>query len=909
MKNVTARLLLSAAFLILIQTSLFAQTTGKIAGVISDANTDEPLTGANVILKGTYIGTAVGLDGTFYIINVPPGTYTVSVQMIGYETVEVENLRVSVNRTAYINVKSKPSIMEGEVIVVQADKMSSKKDQTSSMRTVSSEQMETLPIEDVQGVVSMQAGVVNGHFRGGRSNEVSYLVDGLQVDDAYGGEGRTVDLETEAIEDLEVITGTFNAEYGRAMSGIVNAVTKDGGNSFKGNFSTSFANYLTSNKDIFIGLKDSEFNRNQDYKLNLSGPIIRNKLTFFLNTRYQNNLNHLNGIKRFNVDDYSEFSSGYPEQWYSEHNGDNSYVSMNGSENISFMGKLTYNMFNNFKLSLLYTLNDDQWHNYDHIFKYNPNGMASTHRKTNMASLHINHMLAKNAFYELKLSYSDNYNGWYVYKDPTDSGYVHDIYLRSNENTGFYTGGQQKGHSEHTLKSMNAKFDITWQINNNHSIKSGLLYTKYNLDHRWYQIMNYYYGQDNAEDWYYDYDKNKRVYTYYKPVIYEDKTANADVYNVKPIEFSAYIQDKMEYEDMVINFGVRVDYFDPNTYYPSQRRNPANQLSYPDDKEKQSIYLKADQQIQVSPRLGFAYQLGKRAVLRFSYGHFFQMPPMYALYQNHSFLVVGDYETTMGNAQLNPQKTVKYEIGLWQELMEGMGIEVALFYNDIYDLLSAKIISTYNQLEYGLYSNKDYGNSRGLELKFDFTHGSLVTSLNYTLQYTRGNADNPIQTFDRAGNFTDPVNRLIPMSWDQRHTLNVTAGYYKNNYGLTLTGYYNSGTPYTWQPISYSRISPINLYPNNDYIPSRYTVDLNSFYSFDLYADIKAKLTLSVYNLLDHLNEEWVNSKTGRAYTDIIKQTDLESHHSDFNTYLDRVQNPAMYSAPRMVKLGLGVSF
>ena len=95
----------------------------------------------------------------------------------------------------------------------------------------------------------------------------------------------------------------------------------------------------------------------------------------------------------------------------------------------------------------------------------------------------------------------------------------------------------------------------------------------------------------------------------------------------------------MEYEDMVLNLGLRTDYFDPKTVYPSQRRNPANQLNY-DDPERISVPLKADAQYQVSPRISLGYTLGSKAVLRFSYGHFFQMPPMYSIYQNHSFLVL-----------------------------------------------------------------------------------------------------------------------------------------------------------------------------------------------------------------------------------------------------------------------------
>ena len=313
---------------------------------------------------------------------------------------------------------------------------------------------------------------------------------------------------------------------------------------------------------------------------------------------------------------------------------------------------------------------------------------------------------------------------------------------------------------------------------------------------------------------------------------------------------------------------------------------------------------------QVSPRVGFAYQLGNQAVLHFSYGHFFQMPPMYAMYQNHSFLVdPNDYVTRMGNTLLEPEKTITYELGLWQEISRQASLDVALFYRDIYNLLTTKTISTYNQVKYGLYSNKDYGNARGLEVKLDMGFGAMKGIVNYTLQYTRGNADSPGQTFDRAGNNQDPVNRFIPMSWDQRHTLNGSLMYLKENSGITITAYYNSGSPYTFSPQTESVLSRINLYPNNDYRPEKYSVDGALYRHFEIRKGLKATLEVNIYNIFDRLNEEWVNGQTGRAYTAVIRETDIASHRSDFNEYEDRIQNPSMYSSPRSIKVALGINF
>jgi len=887
------KLQFSLWIILVVSNLLVAQTTGKISGTVTDAETGEPLPGANVVVEGELIGAATDNNGRFHVINVRPGEYTVIVNVIAYKPIHVENVRVSVNRTFSLDVKMTPTVLEGETVTVTADRISFKRDQTSTIKNVSSDQIKELAIESMSAVVNMQAGVVAGHFRGGRSTEVTYMIDGIQVDEAFSGEYTAVEVEPEAVQDLEIITGTFNAEYGRAMSGIVNIITKDGGNNFEGSLSSGYGNYYTRNENIFIGLTPSEFNRNKDYKVQLSGPILKNRITFLTNIRFQDNKNHLNGIHRFNVTDESNYYSSNPSDWIDDYSGDSSFVAMNRSNNQSLLGKLTFTL-GSFRLSTLYSLNEDEWHGYDHIFKYNPYGMAATHRRTEFAALSINHMLSRSLFYELKLSYMDNYSGWYLYEDPLDSNYVHDRYMDSY-GPGFFTGGQQKGHSVRIMEDWGAKFDLTWQVNHTHSLKWGAQYIQHQLDNQWHEIRNKYIGTV---------DEN----ILYEPDTLADNTLYADVYKVEPIDASAYIQDKMEFDEMVINFGIRYDYFDPNTVYPSDRRNPANQLSLPDS--MMSVYPMAEPFYQVSPRFGLAYQLGDVAVLHFSYGHFFQLPPLYALYQGHSFLISpNDYVTTIGNSRLKPEKTVTYEIGLWQALTRNIGLEVTLFYKDIYNLLSTKIISTYNQIEYGLFSNKDYGNVRGLEVKFDYGSQSFNVNINYTLQYTRGNADSPQQSFDRAGDSMDPVNRFIPMSWDQRHTFNATVGYHSGNFHMSATGYYNSGTPYTFSPLGESTLSRINLYPNNDYQPSKYQADLTARYSLQLANMAGVNFFLTIYNLFDRLNEEWVNSQTGRAYTDVEENSEILLHRSNFNDYEDVYQNPSMYSTPRMIKFGLELTF
>jgi len=287
---------LSISVLCLISGLLQAQTTGKISGTVIDKESREPIYGASVFIEeDSRLGAATDFRGEYFIINIPPGRYSLIVHMMGYKKYKIENIIVSVNRTAYVDFELEQTAVMGKTVVIQAEQIVIKKDQTSSIRNISADNIKNLPVENLGEVIALQPGVVQGHFRGGRIDEVAYLVEGIDVTESFSGSGSSVDVEPEAVQDIEVITGTFNAEYGRAMSGIVNMVTKSGSNNFQGGFSAQFANYYTSYKDIFIGLKDFDLTHSQDYKFNLGGPIWKNFITFFTNVRYRDHKGHLNG--------------------------------------------------------------------------------------------------------------------------------------------------------------------------------------------------------------------------------------------------------------------------------------------------------------------------------------------------------------------------------------------------------------------------------------------------------------------------------------------------------------------------------------------------------------------------------------------------------------------------------------
>jgi hypothetical protein len=265
---------------------------------------------------------------------------------------------------------------------------------------------------------------------------------------------------------------------------------------------------------------------------------------------------------------------------------------------------------------------------------------------------------------------------------------------------------------------------------------------------------------------------------------------------------------------------------------------------------------------------------------------------------------------------LNAERTVVYEYGLRQRLIRFMDTdftlfyEVTLFYKDIHRLLSMDVITTYNQVRYGLYANEKYcGNARGIEVKYGFDLSGFNFIMNYTLQNAQGTADNPIDSFIREGNSQEPISGFIPLSWDQRHTLNLLFGYNARNLDVTLSNTIGSGLRFTYTPIAESPLGLSKFGPNNGRMPGTFNSDLFVQYKVGVVWTVKLKATLTVYNLFDRMNELNVNGVTGRANQAVVRPSDLAMHRSDFNDYYDRINNPTSFSAPRLIKLGLGIEF
>jgi len=306
---------LSWVILLIMANQIMATTTGKIAGVVKDGETGQPLPGVNVIIMGTSFGASTDVDGRYFIINLPAGKYDVQASMIGYRATIMRDVQVISGLTAEVDYNLALQVLEAEEAVeVVAERPVVQRDLTSGRSIVSSEEIENMPVESVSGVIGTKAGVITDnsgglHIRGGRSGEVVYMIDGVPMTNPAGS-SIAVSLENQSIQELQILSGTFNAEYGQAMSGIINIVTKEGSDKYAGAISSYIGDYYTTNTDVF------EFGDELDilnmYNINgsLSGPMpfMGNKFSFFLSGRHYKNGGYIRGIREHDINDVTYLS-------------------------------------------------------------------------------------------------------------------------------------------------------------------------------------------------------------------------------------------------------------------------------------------------------------------------------------------------------------------------------------------------------------------------------------------------------------------------------------------------------------------------------------------------------------------------------------------------------------------------
>jgi hypothetical protein len=877
---------LSLMLTFLVCSGAFA-STGKIAGRVTDARTGEPLVGVNVVIAGSTTGAATDIEGYYTILHVRPGTYALRATYLGFATGVVENVRVQIDLTTQVNFRLQEEAFEGEEVVVVAERPLVQRDLTHTSTSVSAAQLAALPVESFNDVVNLQAGVMNGHFRGGRRGEVGFMVDGVAINDVFD-HSFAFQVENNAIEEVQIITGTFNAEYGNAQSGIVNIVTRDGGSRFEGNLSGYLGDYATGASDLFTRLDTFTGRRAREVQGTLSGPIFRrtsSQVTFFASGRLVDNEGYLYGRQVVRpvgqdfpgggvvvIDGRNVFVPAF---------GDSSFASMNSGRQSTVQGKITARLGRQ-RISLSGQVQDDRGRNYDHLFRFNPDGIPTVYGHSQSYLATYSFMPTSRSVIDARAAYFLNEVREHLYEDPLDDRYPRDDALRSlGGNFAFFRGGARMRHFRRQTETFTGRLDFTSQVTRRHQVKAGVEFKQHDL------FVN-------------DFEVKRNATTGFQPSIPPVDTPDHLRYMRQPVEAAAYVQDKMEFDYLVLNIGLRFDYFDARSDVLEDFGRPRTSPRQP-----------ASPKWQFSPRAGLSYPISTAGAVRIAYGHFFQMPPFEYLYTNADYIY--DPERGLGRAfgfaDLEAQQTVAYEFGLQQAFTPLLGVDFVVYYKNIRHLLGTRLEEIapgfdepFQLARYGRFVNRDYGNVRGIIASFERRMADgFAVNVDYTFQIARGNASDPRSVLidEMAG--VQPEKQLVPLDWDRRHQLNTSLTFGRpGNWLLSLVGQLGTGLPYT-PSVADERVGLENSARRPGYL----NIDL--FGSKDLsIVGMRVGLFTRVYNLLDTRNEVQIFGDTGRAFPNMRYHAGEPHGLNSKDEYFVR---PDFYSAPRMISVGARVAF
>jgi len=923
------------------------QKLGRIVGRVIDENTKDGLPSANIIIKGTYYGASTDYDGNFKIEKINPGTYNIDVTLLGYKTVQYSGIDIGEGKTVELSVKMSESVLAlGQEVVIIGEKRLFDVEETSSKKTVRSEDLTVAAITNVKDIVGLQTGVVQSeneiHIRGSRGYENAYLVDGISVQDVLGGTGFGLQISPDAIQEVEVITGGYNAEYGQATSGVVNVTTKEGSDSYRGGIS-----YKT---DQINNASSRHFFNANILEANINGPvplvteILPGKTSFFAS--FLGNIS--DGYTRWQ----EEIRSGKPTGRYVQRAPNQLYSSIfHGSDyafrlsnNYSATTKITWKPEATEKLSYSFngsvsidqnastiktTLEREELDpGYQYEFQ-NILDSAGTFTQINLQhTITWTHTLSPKSFYELRLSRytahvrgDANGKGYTQYNEPQDIVTFPIQYFTRDSlgsvgvipGDGFYDVGGPFTWRDHFLETYTFKFDFTNNFTEKNKFKSGIEMNFQNLQ-----------MADIFEPW-------------VKPL-----GLNNDIYQVSPAYGALYAQNNISISGMILNLGLRFDYWFPGKFVDDAIYNPEVQL--PSDeirakyKEQTSVLFGRRWKGRLSPRVGISHPVSDNQTLFFSYGHFSKLPKPTYVYSKLTASSAKSSLQTIGNPNLNPETTVAYELGIRNQITENDVLTVTAYYKDIFDYITARSVRAtsvkFSSGRYTTYINSDYARTRGAELEYTHRFNTNFTStVSGSYSIATGKSSSATEAlFNLASGAAETAVKENNVSWDRPAQVSVTSNLnvkkgeplfgfapgVLDDYNIFLRAFYQSGKRYTEQiflgndaatgrPVFISNVAnPLQRLGEYWFYVN---MNIEKYFELDF---VKLTINFEIQNLFDNKNAQIINPVTGRAYEYGVDVTTSENdpRYPDLSgTISPYPYNPARYLTPRTARLGVSLRF
>lgn len=967
--KVTALIVVLIA-LILSPTLILSQTTGSIGGIVLDAKDKTPIAGAVVKIEGLQKGAETDDNGAYVILNVDVGTYTVIASYLGYTQSKVTNVRVSVDQRAKADFDLAPTGYTIDTTEVIAKRRAI---DVGSGTQLDQQKLENTPIRGIQNIVAKTAGVVidekgtNINIRGGRSSENQVIIDGVSTTNPQDFSS-TAYVSNNQLKEIQVLTGGFGAEYGNALSGVINVTTKSGSDVYSGS-----AEVIS---DVLAGswIKTNSQGYNL-YSVSAGGPLIKTK-------KFSKFINFYGGAER-------QWLLNYQASWIADKLFDKGVIPNFSSRLWSYNGRVAFNFnelnkkipvqlktgFNytdNFTPSFIASFlksNSDR-------FRYNTSKDMQIYGRLIHTMNRFNYELQGN-YYRTKGEFGDPVfkNNWFAVGD-TNQNSAQKLALWGSgvivpglqtlggelpsDNIGVFrkAGTPYNFFQQTDVSYIGGKLDATLAVLTkkvgNHEVKFGGEFRYHTLKKMvfytpavaqsnyvdWNAIKNDPEALDKfiksqRDLWYSGSGARLKGYGYeIKDQFGNDIVTGEDVNAKHPIVGAFYIRDKVDFPDFSFNGGLRVDYLDVNSEVLKDIHNVTGadgKLLTNDD------YEKSKPTISVSPRLGFSFPITDKTVFVAQYGKFIQMPPLDYLYLNRvafSQFFATSLQDVAENSSLKPEKLTSYEIGFKQTALDDyLTLGVTAYYRETQDQIGINkvIASPTVPIGYTIYMNSDFSVSRGLDFYLSLRrYNRLAVDIAYTLLYASGTGSDPNQKLNLVNQTDQYPNFTFPLDFDQRHTGSVNLDYrfgdkdvpkgftgqILRNLGLNVLFSFNSGRPYTarllptqpFNPSSGQAISPKNAV----YRDWNFSIDFKLDKTVNVW---RTNWNFYIY-VTNLLNSELVNrvwEATGRPDDDGYLNTPQGSIGATIPGYVSdyrlRIQNPFNWGAPRQIRFGIKVNF
>ena len=834
---------------------LFAQNlTGKLSGTVSSDG--QPLVGANVVLQGTSSGAATGEDGTYYIFDVQPGTYTMQVNYIGYQTQVVSNVRVTIGLTTLQDFELAVAAVEGETVEVTAEKPLIEITATNVQRTMDSEAVDNYAVRNVTSMVASQAGVVQMHdglhVRGSRSEEIGYTLEGgSKFSASVLFEGMNGDAANEpwAVTGDQDMTFTVQGPIGDRIR-YFGAMRMTSTDNYK-NQSRWFTPFTINNGQP-IADKIGGLTASHDYVVLEEGN----------NYAFKDGANH-DGVYDPSLD------AGDMMAGSNKH-----YAFDNTSKDMSFNGTLQYDL-NPLVLRLAGTFTTDTYQSAGLPIQsmFNTRRHETTTRN-HLINLKATYFLSTNTYVRANMRFMgrfyETYDKGFAEKGKvtTGDGRVADFQMGENSElkdwlawgdrdavaavdsnwanhfgtpgsdsfAGDYRyvepsnynlngfrfqrdGARRGGYSKGRDGYFGFDAEFVTQLGE-HEVKVGGDYMNYNYQRYSYTGINSLNSKIGLDSTLYDavVAQSQRAYTEvtearlsyfigYDP-LGNDWDKNPTPGNNKeydkprqPWNFSMYVNDKFEAGDLIVNAGLRYEAINQANLDLKDFNNPPIDRNYEivDPFHPQYGYKEMPTQTYILPRLGLGFPISDQATFHLNYGKYVQMAPMNRLYRSRA--------SGWSSWGLLPTRETKFEVGYGTLIGDVASVDLTVFTRNPEDQVSRDVYqplgeNTYGSRDMTVYTNTDFSNVIGVEVDFKTARvNNFQLFANYVFQDGRG-----LNSYPTLGTIGWGKSTMINATrYDQRHQASAvldwrtgrTGNIVTDNIGVNMIASYNSGHPYT----------------------------------------------------------------------------------------------------------------